>query len=235
MYLLKKIPANQQSAFESRVSEIVSNLGMTDPKAGDYLMALMDLESGLNPSIANKIGCVGLIQFCPDAPGGTDKTIGGKKVSLAYLKTLSAVEQLDYVEQYLADTIRMVGYTPQSFVDLQLLLFLPAAEKFDYEEPIFIKSTAFMDSVKKNNPLYVDGNGNITKKSIEAVYKKRYAGIFEAVKEIASEAVGKTQEIVVKTGSIIIENRIPFIVGGLLLVVGSLALLYYSKNKIYGK
>ena len=231
LYLSNKIPAGEQPFFEERLRQMASNLGIDDPEAPNWLMGLMDLESGINPAIKNGIGCVGMIQFCPDTPGGTTKTIGGKVVSLPYLQSLSRTEQLDYVEQYLADVIRQTKHVPQSFVDLQLMIFLPAALKFDYEEPIFIKSQAYMDSVKKNNPLYIDANGNITKKSIEAVYKKRYAGLFEAVKQVAAETAEKTQKVVQTAGTIIIENRIPVIIAGMLLITGSLLLFLYYKNR----
>lgn len=236
LFLSSKIPSAEKQAFETRLRQMADNLGITDPEAPNWLMALMDLESGINPHIQNSIGCVGMIQFCPDKAGGTTKTIGGQQVSLSYLKGLSHTEQLEYVEDYLADVMRMVGKVPKSFVDLQLMIFLPAALSFDYEEPIFIKSQAYMDSVKKNNPLYVDANGNITKKSIESVYRKRYAGLFEAIKTVAAETAEKTQKVVQKAGIIVIENRIPVIAGGILLIVASLFLFFYYKNKeSYGK
>lgn len=225
LYLSHKIPANEQQQFEAKLRQAVARLGITDPEAPNWLMGLMDLESGINPSVKNSIGCVGLIQFCPDTPGGTTKTIGGQTVSLSYLQGLTATQQLDYVEKYLADVIKMTGYVPKSFVDLQLMLFLPAALNFGYEEPIFIKSEKYMDSVKKNNPLYVDSKGNITKKQIESVYKKRYAGLFEAVKEVAREAV--TQPLV-----LVKENPVGTgIIAAAFLITGSLLLLLYIKHK----
>ena len=45
----------------------------------------MNQESGLDPSIKNSIGCVGLIQFCPDSNGGSTKTINGKTYNLGEL------------------------------------------------------------------------------------------------------------------------------------------------------
>ena len=45
----------------------------------------MKHESGLDPSIKNSIGCVGLIQFCPDSSGGSTKTINGKTYNLGEL------------------------------------------------------------------------------------------------------------------------------------------------------
>ena len=192
LYLIGKIPSGERATFEKAITQIASELGITNPQGPNWLMAIMDLESGLRPHITNKIGCTGLIQFCPDTPGGSFKTIGGEKVSLSYLNGLTATQQLVYVRKYFQDIFNQYG-TPQSFVDLYLMVFLPGALRFEYNEPIFIKSTAYMDSVKKNNPAFVDPSGNITKKQIESVYRKRYSGIFEAAKEVAREVAQKIQ------------------------------------------
>jgi hypothetical protein len=80
--------------FVARVVEIAKDLG-TNP---NFLMAAMAFESGetFSPSIRNsKSGAVGLIQFLPQ----TAKQLGTTVASLA---AMTAVEQLDYVEQYLS-------------------------------------------------------------------------------------------------------------------------------------
>jgi hypothetical protein len=46
----------------------------------------MKHESGLDSSVKNSIGCVGLIQFCPDNKGGSSKTINGKSYNLSELQ-----------------------------------------------------------------------------------------------------------------------------------------------------
>jgi len=221
LYLSEKIPENEKVEFEKKVREVSQNLDI-DP---NWLMALMDLESAgtFSPSITNSIGCVGLIQFCPDTPGGSSKRIGSSNVSFASLKAMSRVQQMDYVESYLRSQMKSFG-KPKSFVDLQLMIFLPAAIKFDYDEPIFIRSTAFTDSVKRNNPMYVDGNGNITKRSIEDVYKKRYAGLFEKV-EIATKQAAVAVEK--KLG----ENKMPLLISGVFLVTSSILFISIFTNR----
>ena len=67
--------------FKSKLKEISSELGISE----DSIIKLMKHESGLNPSIKNSIGCVGLIQFCPDSSGGSTKTINGKTYNLGEL------------------------------------------------------------------------------------------------------------------------------------------------------
>lgn len=82
-------------AFKDRVVQIAKGLG-TDP---NFLMAVMSLESGgsFNPSNRNGVGsgAVGLIQFMPS----TAHTLGS---STSHLSSLTALEQLDFVEQYFA-------------------------------------------------------------------------------------------------------------------------------------
>lgn len=194
LYLIGKIPAGERAVFEQAITQIAGELGISDPQGPNWLMAIMDLESGLKPDIVNSIGCTGLIQFCPDMPGGSFKTIGGEKVSLGYLNSLSATQQLVYVRSYFRDIFNQYG-TPKSFVDLYLMVFLPGALKFGYEQPIQVKSAAFMDSVKKNNPAFVDAGGNITKKQIESVYRKRYSGLFEAAKETVREVAERVETV----------------------------------------
>lgn len=69
------------STFKDKLKEISSEIGISE----DSIIKLMKHESGLNPSIKNSIGCVGLIQFCPDSSGGSTKTINGKTYNLSEL------------------------------------------------------------------------------------------------------------------------------------------------------
>jgi len=229
LYLIGKIPSGERAVFEQAITQIATELGIADPQGPNWLMAIMDLESGLKPGITNKIGCTGLIQFCPDVPGGGYKTIGGEKVSLSYLNGLSATQQLVYVRKYFQDIFNQYG-TPKSFVDLYLMVFLPGALKFNYEEPIFIKSGAYMDSVKKNNPAFVDGNGNITKKQIESVYRKRYSGLFEAAKEVARELTQKI-EVARKEEPGMLAVYALLIFGGLIAITVSVIIIQHKTQK----
>ena len=67
--------------FKDKLKEISSEIGISE----DSIIKLMKHESGLDPSIKNSIGCVGLIQFCPDSSGGSTKTINGKTYNLGEL------------------------------------------------------------------------------------------------------------------------------------------------------
>lgn len=68
--------------FKEKLSKISREINI-DEKS---IIKLMNFESGLDPTIENNIGCVGLIQFCPDNSRGTYKTISGKKYQLEDLK-----------------------------------------------------------------------------------------------------------------------------------------------------
>ena len=84
---------NVTPEFKSKVIEISNKLGM-DP---DDLMAIMAFESGFDPFRSNKTsGATGLIQFMDF----TAKDLG---TTLEELAKMSAVDQLDYVYEYLKD------------------------------------------------------------------------------------------------------------------------------------
>jgi len=68
--------------FKEKVKEISSEIGIDE----NSIIKLMKHESGLDSSVKNSIGCVGLIQFCPDRKGGSSKTINGKTYNLSELQ-----------------------------------------------------------------------------------------------------------------------------------------------------
>ena len=86
------------------------------------IIKLMNHESGLDPSIKNSIGCVGLIQFCPSS-GGTKK-INGKSYSLEDLR-YDLEAQMDAIKQFW-----FTGYNSgkiKSAEDLYIYNFFPIA------------------------------------------------------------------------------------------------------------
>lgn len=85
------------SEFADKVISL-SDLLSIDP---NWLMFLMDFESGIDSTRENAFGCVGLIQFCADYPGGDSKTISGIEYKLATIKAMSPENQLDLVYAYL--------------------------------------------------------------------------------------------------------------------------------------
>lgn len=78
--------------FVAKVKDIAYKLGVD----ANWLMFIISYETGgtFDPSIQNSIGATGLIQFLPSTAIGLGTTTDA-------LKKMSAVDQLDYVYQYL--------------------------------------------------------------------------------------------------------------------------------------
>ena len=81
--------------FKTKLDEISKALGISK----NSIIKLMQHESGLNPTIKNSIGCVGLIQFCPDNRGGSTKTISGKQYNLSELQNNLEL-QMDAIKEF---------------------------------------------------------------------------------------------------------------------------------------
>lgn len=81
--------------FKEKLKQISNEIGISE----NSIIKLMKFESGLDSSIKNSIGCVGLIQFCPDNIGGTSKTIDGKIYSLSDLQNNLEL-QLDAIKEF---------------------------------------------------------------------------------------------------------------------------------------
>ena len=116
-----KVPASYRSGFVKKVSEISNKIGI-DP---NWLMAIMYFESArsFSPSINNNIGCVGLIQFCPDKKGLNYKTIEGKKYLLSDISKMDYSKQLDLVYQY----YKSYKGKLKSYIDTYFVTFFPLA------------------------------------------------------------------------------------------------------------
>jgi hypothetical protein len=109
-----KVPASFRIPFVEKVKEIAQRIDV-DP---NWLMAIMYFETAgtFKPSITNSLGYVGLIQFGAEAR----KTLG---VSKAKLQSMSAVEQLDYVEKY----FNLYKGKYKTYIDTYFAVFFPLA------------------------------------------------------------------------------------------------------------
>jgi len=110
--------------FKNKLKQVAANIGVTE----DALVTVIYKESArtFSPSIRNSIGCVGLIQFCPDVSRGSTKTIKGKTYSLSAIQNMDGLTQLDLVEIY----FKSLGFSsgkPASAVDLYIATFYPLA------------------------------------------------------------------------------------------------------------
>jgi hypothetical protein len=134
--------------FKVKLRQVATNIGVTE----DVLITVMYKESGIRTDIRNSIGCVGLIQFCPDSGGGSTKTISGKSYNLSSIQTMKGLDQLDVVERY----FKALGFSsrkPASAGDLYVATFYPIAAN---KPQNFIigseKSEAYAAKVAEQNP-----------------------------------------------------------------------------------
>lgn len=159
-----KVKENK-TAFEAKVRSIAMQLSI-DP---NWLMINMFSESGLNSSIENSIGCVGLIQFCHDSSGNTSKNINGEIVDLQQLKNLSNVDQLDYVYKYYAPYAGRI----KTFEDLYMIDFFPIALGWD-DDKVIESSTLSAANIAKSNPSFdINKDGQITVGEFKSVVRKK--------------------------------------------------------------
>lgn len=149
--------------FCDRIREIADSLG-TDP---NYLMACIAFESGetFSPAIKNAAGsgATGLIQFMP----GTAQALGTTTEELA---SMTAEEQLDYVEEYFLPSSGKLT----TLEDVYMAILWPAAvgkpldyvlfEKDDPEHPRRYIQNAGLD---------FDQDGIITKAEAAGKVRKK--------------------------------------------------------------
>jgi len=132
--------------FKQKVKEMSSEIGVDE----NSIINLMKHESGLNSSIVNSSGCVGLIQFCPDNSGGSTKTINGKTYNLNELKDDLEL-QLDAIKDFWSKGKR--DGKIKDAKDLYIYNFFPvAAGKSDN----FVLQTKELSAEKiaRANPIY---------------------------------------------------------------------------------
>lgn len=109
----------------------LKKLGQVADKYGipfEWLANLINHETAgtWNPAIQNSIGATGLIQFIPS-------TALGYGVNVNQLAQMSFLQQLDYVDAYLARNLKRVldenGKVPKTFnqTDLFMTIFYPVA------------------------------------------------------------------------------------------------------------
>jgi hypothetical protein len=141
--------AHVSAAFRRKVIEIAGRLAM-DP---NHLMAIMAFETGrsFDPSETNHAGsgATGLIQFMP----ATARALGTSTASLA---RMSAIDQLDYVEAYLAPYAGRMQDLPSAYM---AVLYPRAVDK----EPGYVLFRKGSKAYKLNRGLDLNGDGQITK------------------------------------------------------------------------
>lgn len=176
---IEKVKTNA-AAFEEKVTQISARLGV-DP---NWLMLVMSIESGLDSTAVNKTtGATGLIQFMPS-------TAKQYKVTLAALKAMSNIQQLDYVEKYLSAYKGKI----KSFLDLYLAVFFP----LEIGKPLdTVVQTAHLSAgliAKQNSGYDLRHDGKITLDEIATVLLKHvppaFSGLFQLLKKKAVVKAG---------------------------------------------
>jgi hypothetical protein len=157
------IPADwtKDEEFIKKVQSVAAKLRVSPTD----LLACMAFETGrtFNPSLRNRIGATGLIQFIP-------KTAIGLGTTTDYLASLTRAQQMDWVEKYF-----MNGPLPKvanpTLEDLYMAIIWPAAvgQKNDY---IMWRAGSIQ---YQQNPLDVGGKGYITKADAASYVRNQVA------------------------------------------------------------
>lgn len=164
---------NNVTDFVNKVIDVSNQLGI-DP---NWLMAVMNFESNLNPQARNNAtGATGLIQFIPSTAASLGTTTQD-------LMNMSNVDQLDYVLQYYNQYKSKIT----KYVDLYLATLFPAAlgkpdnyvlqtdtlsaSKIASENPVF--------DLNKNNQITV---GEIAQQKLDSI-PSDWRNVFTASKD----------------------------------------------------
>lgn len=111
---------NLGPTFYQKLVQMTSEVGMNP----EDLLAVMVSESGINPAAHNPGGATGLIQFMPD----TLKNVGFHGTPQEF-KSVSGVDQLPYIQRYIADKTKLNGAPFKSGAQYYVANFWPAALK----------------------------------------------------------------------------------------------------------
>jgi predicted nuclease with TOPRIM domain len=163
----QKLLDNQ--TFQKKLDDISKSINIDK----DSIIKLMNHESKLDPQVKNSIGCVGLIQFCPDSKNGSTKTIGGKTYNLEELRN-NLDKQMDAIKEFW-----VTGYKSGKIKepkDLYIYNFFPiAAGKSD--DFVLKSSKLSAQKVANSNPVFnrtlgKPRNTPLTVGDLENYYKK---------------------------------------------------------------
>ena len=140
-----------------RVSEIAGDHGFNVRE----LLNVIQKESNFNPAAVNeKSGATGLIQFFADK-GKDYKTIGDTQYKIADIKNMSIDEQLNLIDEYFKENHKQ-GQHPY------ITIAYPKAHNMNMDEIIATSDS----TIAKQNPVWVNDDGNVTKRSIIAYADK---------------------------------------------------------------
>ena len=163
LYLLDQagLHLRDTAAFGQRVRRMARDLSV--PSA--WLMAVMYAESRFDPAVVNRQGsqATGLIQFLP----ATAQEMG---VSVRQLGQMGVIEQLDYVQQYLAEVRRRYG-PYQDLTDLYLGILYPKARQQDYCYTLYARPS---QAYRHNRGLDEDQDGRVSVSDVDRYLRRLF-------------------------------------------------------------
>jgi hypothetical protein len=157
--LYEETVKTNKEAFIAKVITISQKLGI-EP---EWLMQVFVNESGVNHQAVNAVsGATGLIQFMPDTAVNLGTTV-------AALKAMSNVGQLDYVYKYLLPWAGKM----ESYIDLYFSVFFPLAIGKP-DDWVFQTSKLSAAKIASQNPAFdLNKDGKLTVAEVrEAMLKK---------------------------------------------------------------
>jgi hypothetical protein len=145
------------AAFKLKLIQIAENLGV-DP---NYLISAIAFETGetFSPSIRNRSGATGLIQFLPN----TAAELGTNTADLA---AMTATDQMDYVQKYFNPYKNML----ETIEDVYMAILWPAAIGKTNSWVLFSRPSAQYD---RNSGLDTNKDGSVTKEKAAAMVKAK--------------------------------------------------------------
>jgi lysophospholipase L1-like esterase len=140
--------------FQQKIVQIAQDLG-TDP---NFLMAIMEFESGINPARQNKSSkATGLIQFLPSTAKGLRTTVDA-------LQKMTAEEQLPFVARYFASYKGKI----KTIEDAYMAVLFPRAMGKPNDYVLFTKDDKDPRNYNFNKGLDANKDGKVTKEEAAA-------------------------------------------------------------------
>lgn len=154
--------------FRERVFKICERFKWPVEQHANFLMACMAFESGetFSPKIKNAAGsgAIGLIQFMP-------ATARGLSTTTIELEKMTAVEQLDFVEQYFLPYYKRIS----TLADMYMAILWPAHIGKPDDTVLFVDPNI---TYRQNSGLDKNKDGKITKSEAAAkVFAKLEKGL----------------------------------------------------------
>jgi hypothetical protein len=210
---------------KEKVIDVSNRLGI-DP---DWLMLVMNSESGINAQAVNKQTgdssdpytrsanrATGLIQFMP-------LTAKGLGTTTQKLFKMSMVDQLEYVYKY----FKPKAYDYTSFHDLYLYTFFPIAVGQPDGWILQAKGIA-AESIYNQNPAIAKFSTLPNKIDTTAFKKYTEDKLTKAGVQLPSKKVLETTEVVINK---VKKNKFKILLGVTVLIAGITTLIIYFSNK----